>query len=145
MVGTLAAITNQIRYSIRQSFWSSHAQHMDTATCEMVLRFGIQQCPELENNFGLYRTLLRTIQPEDPPEPPNDPVDMPWRRGSKRGAVLTSEVPAITEEEHTLLIAKAKELLVHINPNAVCLRKLPVTLTRKGGVWVPSLLFFYSY
>lgn len=108
---------------------------MDVATCELVLRFGIQQHPELENNLGLYRTLLQTIQPEDPPKPPNDSTDLLQPRVRKRTAVLSaSEVPPITEEEHKLLIVKAKELLVQINPNAVSLRKLPVLLTRKARV-----------
>lgn len=113
-----------------------HAHRIDSATCETVLRFGIQQCPELENNLGLYRTLLQMIQPEDPPKPPDDTTNMLWRRTHKRNAAPTSEVPAITEEEHALLLAKAKELLVQINPNAVSLRKLPVALTRRGRVGI---------
>lgn len=108
---------------------------MDVATCAQVLQFGIQQHPELENNLGLYHTLLEANQPEDLPKPPNDPINVLQQRRQKKQAMLgLSEVPPITEEEHMLLLEKAKELLMHINPSAVYLRKLPVLSTRKARV-----------
>jgi hypothetical protein len=142
MVSNILYEQNILTYSLRRFFWNSHAHHLDIGTCELVLRFGIQQHPELENNLGLYRTLLQTIQPEDPPKPPNDSTDLPQTR-RKRDRLSMSEIPPITEEEHMLLLAKAKELLVQVNPNATSLRKLPVLLTRKARVRILFCLFVF--